>query len=317
MAIDKTKPRVAVYYDVLGKTGMRDDGCPLFINWNLRKILNGAKNLNALSDHNGNVVHLSPIGPADFGTFDLNVLVDYGEDALDIPLDWEIPHPNAYWVSDAHLGFGYRADRAKQFDHVFVAQKACIEPFVKEGIAREKIHYLPHAFEPDVYRPVATINKWDWVFVGHPNSEHRIDLLDRFIKAFPNYYLGWRMGGWQGHNELEDVNLKYNQSKIVINDAIGDDLNMRVFETLGAGRCLITQDISEMNGEFEGGLAKYKTLEEAVELGKELLANDEKREAIAKRGHEIALAGHTYNHRALTILKTCLNYEPKGELLPC
>lgn len=315
MAIDKTKPRVCVYYHVLASTGHRDDGAPLFLNLNLRKILNGN---GKLSDHSGNVVHLAPWNFDGFGKFDLNILVDHGEDVLGVPLDFELPHPSAYWISDAHLGIGqkgvgydYRMNRAKQFDFVFVAQKAFIEPLVRDGIPRERIFYLPHAFEPDVYRPISTINKWDWVFVGHPNSEHRIQLLDRFIKEFPkDYYLGWRIPGNNEYNGLDDVNMKYNQSKLVINDAVNLDLNLRVFEALGAGRCLLTQDIPEFDGEVGDAFVTYKSLDEAVEKARELLKDDERRERIAKAGHAAAMREHTFGHRALSMLDICLGYKP-------
>jgi spore maturation protein CgeB len=309
--IDKTKPRVCIYYHVLPSTGWRDDGAPLFLNLNLRRILNGNSNL---SDHGGNVVHLAPYGDmASFGAFDLHILVDHGEDVLGVPLDFDLPHPSAYWISDAHLGYDYRMNRAKQFDFVFVAQKAFIEPLVKDGIDRARIFYLPHAFEPAVYKPIAAIEKWDWCFVGHPNSDHRIELLDRFIKAYPNYYLGWRTPGLAGHNELEDVNLKYNQARLVINDAVKEDLNLRVFEALGAGRCLITQDILEFDGEINEAFVTYKSIDEAVDLAKGLLKDDERRTRIAKTGHEAVMREHTFAHRALTILETCLDYIPKGE----
>jgi spore maturation protein CgeB len=313
--IDSTKPRVAIYYDVLASTGYRDDGCPLYINWNLRKLLNGDTQV---EDHNRNVVHLSPCNPThDFGTFDLHILVDYGEDALGLPLDWKLPSPNAYWVSDAHLGYEYRLERAKQFDHVFVAQKSFIERFVKDGIDRDKIHYLPHAFEPDAYKPLSIIDKWDWCFVGYPNSVHRIELLDRFIKEFPNYYLGWRLAGVQGYNEIHDVNEKYNMSKIVINDAVNQDLNMRVFETLGAGRLLITQDIPELRENFTHGkhLLTYGSIDYAVIEARGILKDNEKMAAIAKAGHDEVMEKHTYMHRTKEILKTCIQYEPKGEPL--
>src|SRR5438309_9043292 len=105
--MDFNKPRVAIYYDILKATGYRNDGAPLFVHGNLRKLINGD---NLIGDnklmHNdsGNVVHLSPITPtAQHGSFDLNVLIDYGEDTLGIPLDWEIPRPNVYWVFDTHI----------------------------------------------------------------------------------------------------------------------------------------------------------------------------------------------------------------------
>lgn len=317
MAINSSKPRVAIYYDVLQSTGMRDDGCPLFINYNLRKMLNDSV---LWEDHRSNVAHLSPCMPTDdFGKFDLHILCDYGEDALGLPLDWELPHPNAYWVSDAHLGYDYRLKRAKQFDHVFVAQRAFIDRFIADGISAEKIHYMPHAFEPDVYKPISIIEKHDWTFVGYPNSAHRIELLDRFIKEFPNYYLGWRIPGAQGYNELDDVNMKYNQSRLIINDAVKMDLNMRVFETLGAGRCLITQDIPELQGNFEKDvhLMAYKTIDEAVDIAKHMLKDNYAMRLVSKLGHDYALANHTYMHRAQQILKTTLNYVPQGELLVC
>jgi len=317
MAINSSKPRVAIYYDVLQSTGMRDDGCPLFINYNLRKMLNDSV---VWEDHRSNVSHLSPCMPtSDFGHFDLHVLCDYGEDALGLPLDWELPHPNAYWVSDAHLGYDYRLKRAKQFDHVFVAQRSFIDRFIADGIPAEKIHYMPHAFEPDVYKPIPIIEKHDWTFVGYPNSQHRIDMLDRFIKEFPNYYLGWRIPGMQGHNELDDVNAKYNQSRLIINDAVKMDLNMRVFETLGAGRCLITQDIPEIQEHFKSGehLFLYKTMDEAVDCARMLLKMPDLIKEVANKGHLEALSKHTYMHRAQQILKTTLNYAPQGELLVC
>lgn len=316
--IDKTKPRVAVYYDVLASTNYRNDGAPLFLNWNLRKILNGNTDL---EDHKANVAHLSPCNPSEgFGTFDLNILVDYGEDALGIPIDWKIPSPNAYWVSDAHLGYDYRLKRAKEFDHVFVAQKWFVDKFVADGIPREKIHYLPHAYEPDLYRPLSSIKKWDWCFVGHPNSPHRIVLIDRFIKEFPNYYLGWRMPGVKGHNELEDVNEKYNFARLIINDNVLNDVNMRTFEALGASKLLITQNIPELTDlGFKNGqhLFMYDTIDQAVVYAKMMLADPERLESIAHSGYCEVKHRHTYMHRAKTILETCLNYKPTEELSPC
>lgn len=312
--IDHNKPRVCIYYDVLASTGYRNDGCPLFINYNMRKLLTETV---VMEDHRGNVAHLSPCMPTkDFGTFDLHILCDYGEDALGLPLDWELPHPNAYWVSDAHLGYDYRLKRAKQFDHVFVAQKAFIDRFIADGIPAERIHYMPHAFEPDVYRPIPIIEKMDWTFIGYPNSQHRIDMLDRFIKEFPNYYMGWRTPGAHGYNELDDVNMKYNQSKLVINDAVKMDLNMRVFESLGSGRCLITQDIPEIQEHFKSGehLFLYDTIDQAVVYAKMLLNDPDRRASIAMKGHLEVKSKHTYMHRAKQILKTTLNYEPQGEL---
>lgn len=316
--MDFNKPRVSIFYHVLPSTGMRNDGCPLFINYNLRKILNGN---NDLSSSDGNVVHLWPGNqPEQFGKFDLNIWVDYGEDALSLPLDWYPPSPNCYWVSDAHINekaYKYRMETAKKFDTVFVAQKEFIERFVKDGIPREKIHYLPHAFEPNCYKPHSIINKWDWCFIGHLNSPHRIDLLDRLCKEFPNWYLGWRNPSDPGYNSLDDVAWKLSQSKVGVNYSINKDLNMRVFETMGTKTCLLTDDIPDIRELFEDTkhLILFKDPDQAVEEMKILLANDELRNSIAEEGYKEVLARHTYEHRAAEILKICLNYQKSEGVL--
>lgn len=319
--MDFTKPRVAIYYFVVPQTGMRNDGPPLFLNYNLRKILNGKADMES---DTGNVVHFWPIGDTSkFGKFDLNILVDHGEDAIGVPLDWEIPHPSAYWVSDAHLGYKYRMERAKQFDFVFVAQKEFIEQFVKDGIPREKIFYLPHAAEPDVYRPYPIIEKWDWSFIGHINNPDRVNLLDRFVKEFGlgdgKGYLGWRMPEVPGHNVLDDVAKKFSQSRIVLNENIKKDVNMRTFETLACKRALLTENIPELHDLFNDGfhLLTYSSIDDAVEKARALLKNDEWRNSIADQGYKEFISKHTYMHRAETILQTCLKLEPKGTLLPC
>lgn len=319
--MDFTKPRVAIYYDVLPSTGMRNDGGPLFINYNLRKILEGKDSrldpTFMLSTEN--VVHLSPINPINLnGKFDLNILIDYGEDALNIPLDWEIPHPNAYWIADSHLGYAYRLKRAREFDHVFVSHKPSIEKLIRDGVPAEKIHYLPWAAEHECYKPVPIIEKWDWCFIGHLNNNFRIDLVDRFCKEWPvgiNGYLGWRMAEMKGHNSLEDVAKKFCQSRIVLNESIQDDLNMRTFEALACRRLLLTEDIPAVRDHFEDGkhLVLFKTIDEAVSKAKDLLADAPRRESIAAAGYEEFLSRHTYMHRAKEILKICLGYEAPKE----
>ena len=123
-----------------------------------------------------------------------------------------------------------------------------------------------------------------------------------------------RQPEWTGHNILEDTARKFSQSKIIVNESIQDDLNMRVFESLACKRLLLTEDIPAVRDHFEDGkhLVLFKTHDEAVEKAKYYLAHDEERNAIAEAGYKEFLEKHTYAHRANEILKTCLNYEEKG-----
>jgi hypothetical protein len=210
--MDFKKPRVALYYNVLPQTGFRNDGANLFLHYNFKKLLDGVdayQDHKALQGDSGNIVALSPFDPRHhFGSFDLNGLVDYGEDGLNIPLDWEIPHPNFYWIADSHLGYDYRLWRAKQFDTIFVSHKPSIERLIKDGIPKEKIHYMPWAAEPMCYKPFSIIEKYNWCFIGHMNNPTRIDLVDRFCKEWPlgeKGYLGWRQGPRRCFHEVLPV----------------------------------------------------------------------------------------------------------------
>lgn len=322
--MDFTKPRVSLYYDILPSTGMRNDGAPLFMSGNFRRILDDVdpiSNPSSIAADNGNFVHLSPVGPtSQHGHFDLNVLIDYGEDGLGIPLDWDIPHPNCYWIADSHLGYEYRMNRAKQFDHIFVSYTPTIQKLIADGIPEEKIHYMPWAVEESCYRPFPILEKWDWCFIGHLNNEFRIDLLDRFVKEFGigdgQGYLGWRIAQYRGHNVLEDTAKKFSQSRIILNESVMDDLNMRTFEGMACRKVMLTEDVPDIHKHFKDGehLVTYRSIDEAVELAKGLLADPERRNRIAEAGYQEILDKHTYNHRAREILKTCLDWQPKSEL---
>lgn len=318
--MDLTKPRVALYYDVLPSTGFRNDGANLFMSYNFRKLLDGKNALDGkgvMNDSSGNFVHLSPINPTNLnGKFDLHGLIDYGEDGLNIPLDWKIPHPNFYWIADSHLGYDYRLKRAREFDDVFVSHKPSIIKLMQDGIPEERIHYMPWGAESECYKPYPIIEKWDWCFIGHLNNDFRIDLVDRFCKEWPvgvKGYLGWRMPESAGHNVLEDCAKKFCQSRIVLNEAVKDDLNMRVFEVLACKRLLLTEDIPAVRDHFEDGkhLILFKTIGEAVEKAHYYLVHEDERSKIAEAGYQEFLANHTYMHRAKEILKTCLQWTPE------
>lgn len=313
-------PRIAIYYDVLPSTGMRNEGPPLFSHVALRKLLDPASILRDSGGHpcgmtdSKIVKHLSPLNrKSEFGTFDLHLLVDYGEDALNIPLDWELPHPSAYWVSDTHLGYDYRLKRAKQMDFVFCCQKRAVEEFIRDGIPAERVKWLPHAVDEECYRPETIIEKWDWAFIGYLNSPERVELLDRLLKEFPNAYIGWRMSEFRGFNVLEDACHKMNQARIIPNRTIGDDISMRYFEAMASRRCFVTNDIPTAHELFKDQkhLWLYRSTQEAVMTIKALLVDHGLRNETASAGYSEVISKHTYRHRLLEILRTCLNFEPK------
>jgi O-antigen biosynthesis protein len=295
--------RIAVYYDIFAETNYRNDGNPVYV-WAALKRLQEKGLLE--------VDHLAPKEDVNlFGKYDANLWVDYGEDALASIIPYkmiECPKPNIYWASDTHVGFDYRFETAKKFDVVFCAQKQAVLDFEARGV---KAEWLPHAFEPQAYhdlenldnegrpQPFFYANKdFDVCFVGHVNSQNRVEFLDRMFKEFPNFFFGQR--------KFQDAAMKFCKSKIVLNNAMKGDLNMRVFEALGSGSFLLTEYVPHIEDVFQDGvhLSWYKSLDEAVEKAKYYLAHDAERERIAQAGFEEVMKKHTIDHRVKRILES-------------
>jgi glycosyltransferase involved in cell wall biosynthesis len=270
--------RLGIYYDIL--TG-RNDGNPLYV-WNDLKKRQGIE-----------VVHLAPKEDIKlFGKFDANIWVDWGEDGLKpfMPYEMVLPErPRIYWASDTHIGYDYRLETAKKFDHVFVAQKKAVEDFKRDGVEAE---WLPHAFEPQAY-PYQTmpLKEFDVCFVGHINNDKRLDFLDHMFKKFPNFFYGQRL--------FERAAEAYGRSKINLNIAHSDDVNMRVFEIMGSGGFLLTEYVPSLEELFKNRkhLVWYKDLDEAVDMATYYIHNDEARQKIAEEGYREVLKNHTITKR--------------------
>jgi len=273
----------------LGSTIGRNDGAPLYYTNIMRKL-------------GHDVVRpcgLKPIEP--LGKCDFHLWVDWGEDALkpmlpNEPINMSSYHPSVYIASDTHLGFDYRLNKAKEFDFVFCNQKRAVEEFGKNGV---KSTWLPHAAEPMAYPCIPEcMKKYDVSFVGYVSFPKRRDALDRIFKSFDNFFYGQRL--------FESAAEMYRKSKIVLNTAAVDDVNMRVFETLATKSFLLTEDIPTIHELFTDGkhLVTYKNLDDAIDKIKYYLQNDEERNNIALEGYKEFISKHTYQHRFETILKS-------------
>ena len=281
-----SKIRIANYYE--NRLG-RNDGNPLYL-------------FRALKDLGVESGHLIPFGDlTKFGKWDLHFEADWAEDALESIMPYKcvpIPHPNAFWHSDTHLGYEWRLEKARRTDFNFVAQRQGIEDFMRDGIKNPV--WLPHAVEPMAYPKLSSTKKYDVCFIGHINSENRIEALDRLFKEFPNFYYGQRL--------FEEAAEKFSQSKIVFNIAIKSDANMRIYETMSTGSFLLTSRNTEVECLFEDGkhCVMYDSLDDMVDKAKYYLAHDYERERIAEAGFQEVRAKHTFAHRAKQVLDHCL-----------
>jgi len=294
---EKKMIRIAHIYD--SKCG-RNDGAPLYTLEALKRLKEKVE-----------VYHYLPKGdPAQWGKFDLYWWVDFADDALGYQ-DFPMPKDTFYWSSDYHINkdsYAYRLKRAKQARWVACYQKRNVEEFIGDGIPKDRIFWLPPAFEPTCYRPgvwSSESDKWidavankeyDLCFIGHVNNQKREDALDHMFKAIPNFFYGVR--------RFERCATMFSRSKVVFNTAHADDINMRVFEVLGSRNFLLTEDIPTIHELFEDGkhLVTYKNLDDAVDKARYYIEHDDERERIALNGWLEVNARHTYDHRIQTVL---------------
>ncbi|MCW5852086.1 MAG: glycosyltransferase family 1 protein [Anaerolineae bacterium] len=258
------------------------------------------------------VVHVTP-GETPPGVFDYHWWIDYDEDSFDrIDTVWAPPQDGAVtiYVASAADSGDFRPRKALAVDYVFFNQQRAAEEFNTCHARRpHPAIWLPHAAELLVGPDFESEKRYDLVFIGplqdepNHNGFTRIDFLDRMFRAFPNFFLGTRHPTKLPHYFRPHPATQYVQARIVPNISRRDDVNLRVFEALGAGAFLLTNRVPALGKLFEDGkhLATYDTISEAVEKARYYLEHHAEREAIARAGYEWVRSRHTYRQRVETI----------------
>lgn len=205
-----------------------------------------------------------------------------------------------YWAQDTHAkkhrNIHFYSTHLEDYDLIYVAHSKDLDKY-REVVKREVMH-LPYAFDPEVYRPLNSIEKeYDISFVGTITPQ-RLQFLRDLAKK-PN------IRSFIGNAYLKDVNTIYNKSKIVINISQSNELNWRVFEVLGSGSFLLSNATEEISEVFKPSY-HLDTFENENELVYKIffyLQNENIRNQIAVNGNEEALRKHTLENRAVRILK--------------
>ncbi len=193
------------------------------------------------------------------------------------------------------------AYNASAFDVVYSFDLDALGEYCKQGV--REVRWLPLAMSPAVHRKTYMPKKYDVSFVGNlfPN---RKQLIERLQKRFDVFVTRAYMD--------EMVNI-FNQSKIVLNLGIGPTgIQSRVFEALGCGAFLLTNEIPEGSRLFEDRKELVYFNEENIEdLIEYYLEHESEREGIALNGYMEVHAKHTYDHRVLQIVE---DFFPQDDL---
>ncbi len=236
---------------------------------------------------------------------DLYLWVETGLGGLPADLK-EHSIPKACYLIDTHIHFDRHVEIARQFDFVFIAQKGYLDAMHAAGI--QNVFWLPLACDAEIHGKKGEEKQYDVGFVGSvtPSHARRKQLLDAIGQRF------------QLHSDrkfMDEMAAVLSESRIVFNNAVNNDLNMRVFEALCSGSLLMTDPApgSGLDELFQNNrhLVLYSddTLTDLIE---HYLDHPEEREEIAEQGRREVLARHTYDHRAGQILET-LNRHFRGK----
>ena len=213
-----------------------------------------------------------------------------------------LPCPRACYFIDSHLHLQAHLEWARQFDMVFIAQREYLSEFRQRGI---KAYWLPLGCDPEVHRRFGDPKVHEIGFVGgvQPGSR-RETLLKNLASQISIHY---ERCFW------EDMARLFSQSQIVFNEAVRNDLNMRVFEAMSTGTLLLT-DMATNSGQeelFSDGeeYAVYRD-DNICDVARFYLENEELREQIAARGQLLVHNAHTYGHRVDDLLAVALGGKP-------
>lgn len=210
--------------------------------------------------------------------------------------------PKVCYLIDSHLQLSAHLEWAKQFDMVFIAQREYLDEFRTLGV---KAYWLPLGCDPEVHCNSDLPKLYPVGFVGGVQSGSRREaLLTQLATQIPIHY---ERCFW------DDMARLFSQSQIVFNEAIRNDLNMRVFEVMSTGTLLMT-DMAKNSGQdelFRDG-EDYVVYRDSniCDVARFYLDNEELREQIAARGRRLVHNAHTYAHRMDDLLAVVLENKP-------
>ncbi|WP_188055571.1 glycosyltransferase family protein [Oryzomonas rubra] len=210
--------------------------------------------------------------------------------------------PKVCYLIDSHLNLEMHLKWAQQFDRVFIAQREYLPAFREKGC---QVHWLPLACDPGIHRSHPLNKSIEIGFVGGVfQGSRRAELLKMLSEHLTVHY---ERCFW------EDMARVFSASKIVFNEAVRNDLNMRIFEVMSTGSLLLT-DLAKNSGQdilFRDGedCAVYRD-NEIVDVARFYLENQALREQIAARGQRLVHNAHTYGHRVEDLLSVALGGKP-------
>jgi hypothetical protein len=230
------------------------------------------------------------------------------------PLDmWDQDIPSLCLQIDTESITNRRIRISRLFDGAVVFHPGYDEIFRKAGILQPIL--VPHAVEREQFNLPEMERIYDIGWVGSTGAS----IFGMRRKILPLLQARYKLNDPFRRYSMDEMAQVYCQSKIVVNiskDRYLEDANLRCFEAMAAGALLFTFMPSELTGfGFREGehFIGFRNEKELIEKLDYYLNHDEERTALAAKTRALALAEHTYDNRARTLLEVFQTKKLLGE----
>jgi hypothetical protein len=164
-----------------------------------------------------------------------------------------------------------------------------------------KTFYFPNAYPSDLISPIHDVDKN--IFLGFCGSLlNRSEILDKLENKF-----GLKKDIWKLGNEMVNT---VNGYKIHFNKTLSNDINYRIFETMGCNTLMLTNDTENINTFFNDmeNIVIYNNEIELFEKLNALSSDNDLIKKISNSGYELVKNNHTYDNRVDVLLKIISDY---------
>ena len=164
-----------------------------------------------------------------------------------------------------------------------------------------KTFYFPNAYPLDLISPIDGVDKN--IFLGFCGSLlNRSEILDKLENKF-----GLKKDIWKLGNEMVNT---VNGYKIHFNKTLSNDINYRIFETMGCNTLMLTNSTENINTFFNDmeNIVIYNNEIELFEKLNILYSDNDLIKKISNSGYELVKNNHTYNNRVDVLLKIISDY---------
>jgi hypothetical protein len=164
-----------------------------------------------------------------------------------------------------------------------------------------KTFYFPNAYPSDLISPIDGVDKN--IFLGFCGSLlNRSEILDKLKNKF-----GLKKDIWKLGNEMVNT---VNGYKIHFNKTLSNDINYRIFETMGCNTLMLTNDTENINTFFNDmeNIVIYNNEIELFEKLNVLSSDNDLIKKISNSGYKLVKNNHTYDNRVDVLLKIISDY---------